>query len=152
MGLTATEKGVFTYFQNNDFVSLEVIDTFRNKLKEEGNSGILLLAIEKFVKEACPKCGTSGFYKHHFLGKLTHPDCGCSWYMSPGTYIGTQLKSVFRAGRDIGGDMAMDAEKKGEKGIFEMLFGFIMGAAFRLPFAVIMIPIQSIVSLSQKKG
>lgn len=47
--------------------------------------------------------------------------------------------------------MSMDAEKKGEKGYAEMFFGFLLGAAFRLPFAVLMMPIQAVASLSQKK-
>lgn len=152
MAFTSTQRELYKYCDNNDFISSEMIEDFRQRLNQEGNLRTLSWTLEKFVKDTpCPKCNASGAFKHHFLGKLTHPACSCSWYVTPGTYIGTQLKSVFRAGRDIGGDMSLDAEKKGEKGYAEMFFGFLMGVAIRLPFAVLMIPIQSIVSLAQKK-
>ena len=51
----------------------------------------------------------------------------------------------------MAGGAISDAEKKGEKGYFEGIFSFLIGATFRFVFAILMIPIQSAVSLSQKK-
>jgi hypothetical protein len=52
----------------------------------------------------------------------------------------------------MGGGMMSDAEKKGESGgCIYAIFGLIFGTIFRLVFAVLMIPIQAIVSLTQSK-
>lgn len=151
MALTNTEREVYDYCDKNDFVSADTIEEFKKRLEEEGNLYTLKYALEKFIDEACPKCGRTGAFKWHFLGKLNHPDCGWNWYADPGTYIVQQLKGVFRTGAEIGGEMIADSEKKGERGgCLEMIFGFILGVCFRLPFALLMMPIQAIVSLSQK--
>lgn len=151
MALTSTEKELYDCCRNNEFLSAETIENFRQRLTQEGNLNSLVIALEDFTPGACPKCNASGTFKWHFLGKLTHPPCSESWYVPPGTYSVRQLKAVFRTGRNMGGEMSMDAEKKGEKGYAEMIFGFLFGAAFRLPFAVLMMPIQAVASLSQKK-
>jgi hypothetical protein len=51
----------------------------------------------------------------------------------------------------MAGEMIADSEKKGESGFGGMIFGFLMGAMFHLPFAVMMVPIHAVVSLSQSK-
>jgi len=153
MAFTNAEKEVNKYLSENDFVSKEMIDSFHQKLTQVGDASYLKYALEDFVVETCPKCSASGNFKFHFWGKLNHnPGCNCSWYVSPGKYVSTQLAKTFRTGRDIGGDMALDSEKKGESGGFvSLIFGFLFGAAFRLSFAAVMIPIQTIVSVIQKK-
>ena len=152
MGLTATQREVYAYCDKNDFVSADTIEEFKRRLEEENSVKTLSYALEKFVTGVCPKCGGAGAFKWHFLGKLRHPNCGWSWYVSPGTYIGAQLKGIFRTGMEIGGDVLADSEGKGESGgCLGAVFGFIMGVCFRLPFALLMMPIQAIVSLCQKK-
>lgn len=152
MALTKTQKELYDYCDKNDFVSADTIEEFKKRLEEEGNVKTLSYALEKFVSDICPNCNVPGAFKWHFLGKLTHPACGWSWYAAPGTYIGAQFKGVFRTGMEIGGDMLADSERKGEKGgCLGAIFGFIMGVCFRLPFALLMMPIQAIVSLCQKK-
>lgn len=151
MDFTDMERQVVDYCNNNDFVSAATIEDFREKLKQEDNLGTLAFALEKFVGTACPKCNEPGSFKWHFLGKLIHPDCGWSWYVGPGKYIVKQLKAVFVAGVGAGAGMT-EPDKRGESGGFiGAIFGFFMGVAFRLPFALLMIPIQAIVSLVQKK-
>jgi len=62
------------------------------------------------------------------------------------------LKRTFRTGSEVGGDIASDIDKKGEKGgCVGATFGFIFGALFRLFFAILMMPVQAIVSLAQQK-
>jgi len=151
MGLTQTQSKFNSYCDSHDYISESVLEEFKNKLEAEGNQRTFLFGLEKFMPNTCPKCGTNGAFKWHFLGKLKHPDCGWSWYMGPGTYIGSQMKAVFRAGFEIGAEMSDDAEKKGEKGILEAIFGFLCGVSIRLPFALLMIPIQAVVSLAQQK-
>lgn len=148
---TSTEKELYDYCRNNEFVSAEMLEKYRQRLTQEGNPKTLGYALESFVPGACPKCNASGMFKWHFLGKLTHPPCGKSWYVPPGTYIGRQLGAVFRTGGEMAGKAISDAEKKGEKGYAEGIFSFIMGAVFRFVFAILMIPIQAVVSLSQKR-
>jgi len=152
MGLTQTQKELYDYRDKNDFIDETTVNSFKQRLEAEGNPNSLSYALEKFISQACPNCGTSGAYKWHFLGQLNHPGCGWSWYVGPGAYIVAQLKGVFRTGAEIGGDILVDSEKKGESGgCIGAMFGFIFGVCFRLPFALIMIPIQAIVSLAQTK-
>jgi hypothetical protein len=151
MTLTSTEKELYDYCRNNEFVSAEKIEKYRQRLTEEGNPKSLAYALGNFIPGACTKCDASGMFKWHFLGKLTHPPCSRSWYVPPGTYIGRQMGAVFRAGGEMAGEAISDAEKKGKSGYADGIFSFIMGAIFRFVFAVLMIPIQAAVSLSQKK-
>lgn len=154
MGLTAVEREVYNYCDANDYVSPEIINKFRSQLEREDNLGTLSHALAKFMDAACPNCGSTGAYKYHFFGKLKHPPCGWSWYIDPGKYFVAQLKAVFRTGAGLGGEAMAEADKKGESqasGCLTALFGFMIGACFRLPFALLMIPIQAIVSLSQRK-
>jgi len=152
MAFTDTEKEFLAYCERNEFIPSAKLEEYRNKLLQENNLSTYSYALRNFRIENCPKCNSSGAYKWHFLGKLNHSQCGKSWYVKPGTYIGAQLKAVFRTGAEMGGDMAENAAKKGQKGTAEAIFGFLMGAAVRFPFAVLMIPIQAAVSLSQKKN
>ena len=153
MGLTVAQKEVYDYCDKNDFVSPEAIETFKKRLQVEGNVNTLAYALEKFEAAQCPACNAKGAYKWRFLGKLAHPTCKVSWYVSPGTYIVRSLKAVFRAGVGAGGEMGFAKDKKGESGgWFGFLFGFLFGIIFRGIFAVITIPIQAAVSLSQKKS
>ncbi len=151
MSYTAMQREVVNYCDKNDFISNEIIEHFKQKLKQEDNVHTLIYALSKFVGGSCPKCGESGSFKWHFLGKLVHPKCGLTWYINPGAYIAAQLTAVFRTGVEIGVDAA-EPDKKGEGGGFiGGVFGFLMGVSIRLPFALLMIPIQAIVSLTQAK-
>lgn len=153
MSLTPTEREFYLYCDTNEFIPQSVIENFRRRLERENNLIALSVGLEKFRSDACPNCNAVGAYKWHFLGKLSHPDCGWSWYVGPGAYTGAQLKAVFRTGMNLSAEAYGDAEKKGEKagGCLGAVFSFILGICFRLPFALIMIPIQAIVSLSQNK-
>ena len=104
------------------------------------------------MPDNCPACNAAGAFKWDFLGKLTHPACNRSWYVSPGTYAAKSIKDIFRTGFELGGEAGFKEDKKGESGgIFGFIFGFVIGVSFRAPFAAILIPIQAVVSLSQKK-
>jgi hypothetical protein len=151
MALTSAEKELYDFCRNNEFLPAKTIEAFRQRLTQEGTLNSLVYALEDFIPGACPKCNASGTFKWHFLGKLTHPRCSESWYVPPGTYSVRQLKAVFRTGRNMGGELSLEAGKKGEKGYAEIIIGFLVGAAFRLPFAILMMPIQTVVSLTQKK-
>lgn len=152
MSLTQNQKEVYNFCDNNDFISIQKYEEFRKALEAEGNLDTLSFATEKFIDATCIKCNSEGIFKFHFLGKLNHPQCGQSWYVSPGTYILKQLRSVFKSGMNIAADTSLDAEKKGEKqGCIMAAFMFTIGFIFRLALAIVLIPIQLIVSLLQKK-
>jgi hypothetical protein len=151
MEATATQKELWSYLSSNEFISKEKIEDFQQRLTKEGKLPSLNYALKTFIPAECPKCNASGAFKWHFLGKLSHPACTASWYVAPGTYVGKQIKAVFSTGGEMAGEMTSKAKGTGE-GIIGMLMGFIMGVSFRLPFAVLMLPIQAVVSLSQKKN
>lgn len=150
MDATATQKELWSYLSSNEFISKEKIEDFQQRLTKEGKLSSLNYALKPFIQGSCPKCNASGAFKWRFLGKLSHPACTVSWYADPGTYAGRQIKAVFSTGGELAGEMA-SKEKKAGAGIMGMLMGFIMGVSFRLPFAILMMPIQAVVSLSQKK-
>lgn len=152
MGLTQTQSNFYSYCDSHDYISESVLEEFRNKLEAEGNQHTLLFGLKKFVSDFCPKCGANGAFKFHFLGKLKHPDCGFSWYVDPGSYIGKQLKAVVSSGVEASFEMGDSTERRGEKaGCLTAIFGFLCGVSIRLPFALLMIPIQAVVSLTQQK-
>lgn len=152
MTITQNQRAVYSYCDNNDFISPSKFEEFKAALQAEGNLETLSFATEKFIAAPCPKCNAEGLFKFHFLGKLNHPQCGQGWYVSPGAYMLKQLGSVFKSGMNIAADTSIDAEKKGEKqGFFATAFMFIIGFVFRLALAIILIPIQIIVSLLQSK-
>jgi hypothetical protein len=150
MDVTATQKELWSYCSANDFISKEKIADFQKRLTKEGKQNSLDYALEEFEPSICPKCNADGAYKWHFLGKHNHPACNVSWYVTPGKYIGRQIKASFRAGRDIGGEAASKESSTGGS-IGMMLFGFIIGFCFRLPYSVLLMPVQAVFSLTQKK-
>lgn len=152
MALTIAQREVYDYCDKNDFIATDKIKDFSQRLTAEGNIQTLSFALEKFRNDTCPKCNTSGAFKWHFLGKLTHPACSRSWYVGPGTYMAKSIKDIFRTGVEAGGATGFEKDKKGESGGFiGFIVGFMFGIAFRAPFTALMIPIQTVVSLSQKK-
>jgi hypothetical protein len=109
------------------------------------------------VRALCPGCGDVDWFEWKFLGKLTDQVCGCSWYVGSGTYTRQQLRAVIQSG----GKMAKDLTRgvAGEESLVgglvgKLIGGFggvVIGIAFRLPFAIIMVPIQAIVRISVSK-
>src|SRR2546426_1608942 len=87
------------------------------------------------IKARCPKCGAIDWFEWKFLGKLTDPVCGHSWYVGPAKYTLMQIRAVVAAG----GKMAkyMNKGLTGEGAwIGKILGGFtgmVFGIAFRLP-------------------
>ncbi len=105
------------------------------------------------VRLLCPKCGQMDWFEWKFLGKLSDPVCGHSWYVGPGQYTLRQIRATFGAmakgvrymNKDVHGEGAWIAKILGVFG------GAVIGFVFRLPFALIMIPIQAAVSWSQAR-
>lgn len=153
MALTQTEREFYEYCRNHEFIPAPILSGFTRRLEQEDNRIAISVGLDKFITDSCPNCNDSGAFKWHFMGKLRHPGCGWSWYVGPGTYAAAQLKAVFRTGMELGTEMGDDTDRRGEKGgCLGAIMGFIMGIFFRLPFALAMIPIQTIASLSQKQS
>jgi tetratricopeptide (TPR) repeat protein len=150
MSISATQKQFYDYCTNNEFLDSPTIEEFKQRLQAEGNVNTVAFSLEKFVTETCPNCRASGAFKWHFLGKLQHPHCRASWYVSPGIYISKQLRATFTAGRDFAGQSS--SKSKGIEGFFLGLIGFLLGVGFRIPITIAIIPIQAVVSLSQSKS
>jgi len=72
--------------------------------------------------------------------------------MASGAYIAFQLASVVHTGVRAGGSNERRIGSQGRaRGWISAVVGFLMAAVFRLALAVVLIPIQAIVSLSQAK-
>src|ERR1035437_5708915 len=106
------------------------------------------------VRVCCPKCGALDWFEWRFLGKLTDPVCGHSWYVGSGTYTVMQIRAAFAAGNKgakyftsgvSGGEGAWIAKALG------WFMGVILGLGIRLEFGVLMIPIQALAGLFQAK-
>lgn len=153
MQLSPLKREIYAFFDRSEFIPAAEIQEITQRIEAAGEDmTILSYALEKFRNGTCPRCDATGAYRWHFLGKRIHPNC-TSWYIGPGEYAGEQFGSVFRSGMSAAAEIGADAEKKGDKagGCVGAIFGFLFVGIFRLIFAVLMIPIQAIVSLSQKK-
>jgi hypothetical protein len=152
MDLTQAQLEIYDYCAKNDFLPVERALAFRAALEAEGNARTFNFATIDFEDVRCPECGVGGFYKRHFLGRLTHrPGCGFSWHISPLRYALVQFGACLRFSLGAGFDLSSDDEKKGKNGCLSGIFGFLFGLFLRLPFAILMIPIQTIVYFVQKK-
>jgi hypothetical protein len=93
------------------------------------------------------------WFEWKFLGRVTDPVCGHSWYVGSGTYTLMQLRAGFAAGHrfakyltsGVSGEGAWIAKAMG------WFMGVILGLAIRLEFGVLMIPIQALAGLFQAK-
>jgi hypothetical protein len=105
------------------------------------------------VRCHCPKCGDLDWFKWKFLGRLTDPVCGHSWYVGSGAYTMMQIRAALAAGdkcakygtSGISGEAAWIGKAVG------WITGIILGLAIRLEFGLLMIPIQALAGLSQAK-
>lgn len=147
------EKGWYRLCNSSDFIPESTVEQYTSQLKATRNHAAIAVALSDFTGETCPKCGSRGQFKIHFLGSLRHPECTASWYVGPGTYILYQFGQVFHSGIRAGGSMKDDADRKGDRsgGIINAIFGFLFVAVFRAALAVVLIPIQAVVSLAQSK-
>ena len=106
------------------------------------------------VRTWCPNCGDTDWFEWKFLGKLTDPICGYTWYAGSGMYTMRQIRAIFGMAKKMVKYLSHGASGEGAW-IARVLGGFVgvvVGIAFRLPFAMIMIPIQAIVRLSTQKS
>jgi hypothetical protein len=147
------ERSWYRLCSSSDFISAAAVDQYTGQLKATGNHAAIAVGLSDFSGETCAKCGAFGQFKIHFLGRLQHPDCGASFYIGPGAYMLFQLGQVFHTGIRAGGSMKDDADRKGDRsgGIINGIFGFLFVAVFRASLAVVLIPIQVVVSLTQSK-
>lgn len=54
------------------------------------------------IKTACPNCRELDWFEWKFLGRLTDPVCGHSWYAGSGAYALMQLRAAFQFGARFG--------------------------------------------------
>jgi hypothetical protein len=106
------------------------------------------------IKTVCLHCGALDWFEWKFLGRLTDPICGQSWYVGPGTYTGMQIRAAFAAGGK--GAKYLSSGVSGGQGAWigramGWLMGVLLGLGIRLEFGVLMIPIQALAGLFQAK-
>lgn len=153
MSFTSTQLEIYEYCRKADFISSAEIEKFWNRLDQDGHVSTLPTVLEKFLSYSCPNCRAHGAFKWHFLGKLRHPSCNFTWYVGPRTYAVEQLRAVFTLGTSFDATIGTTADKKGVKvvGYMGARFGFILIILLRLSCALLMITIQTPISLTQRK-
>jgi uncharacterized protein YqgC (DUF456 family) len=106
------------------------------------------------IKTVCPNCGALDWFEWKFLGRLTDPICGQSWYVGLGTYTGMQIRAAFAAGGK--GARYFTSGVSGGEGAWigralGWFMGVLLGLGIRLEFGILMIPIQALAGLFQTK-
>lgn len=140
-----SKADVYKYFRGREFVEAGTIESFRQQLSPD-DAVALSIALEPFVAAVCPSCSASGYFRFHFLGKLRHSECDCSWYMTTGQYTGRQFRRAFATGADIAGSGPRDS------GVLSRMVSFVFGAWIRLAFGLATIPLQAIAAHSAKRS
>lgn len=147
------ERSWYRLCNSSDFISQADVEYYTAQLSATRNHAAIAVGLSDFAAETCPTCSASGQFKIRFLGRLQHsPGCK-SFYLGPGAYMVFQLGQVFHSGVQAGGGMKDDADRNGDRtgGIVNAIFGFLFVAVFRAALAVLLIPIQAVVSLSHSK-
>lgn len=99
------------------------------------------------IRLVCPHCGDTDWFEWRFLGKLEDPVCGHEWYADSAVYAGKQVRASFQMGKKlvkyfnhgVSGEGAFIAKALGG------FTGMVFGLAFRLPYGLILIPVQALV-------
>lgn len=155
MAYSKVETEFSNYCENHEFISLSDVNDFKERLEKEDHLSTFSYHIGKFKSTICPKCAAAGFFKWNFLGKFKHTGCGYEWYSDTGTYAKKQMLDVLAFWSEMVFSPFADPknsfmEKIGIACLMAMLSIFVV-VMFRLPLALVMIIIQAIVSLTQKK-
>ena len=157
----ALEQELVRFIAGREFISYEenhviheALDELPRELREYGKA-VYYRTASDFVDAECLKCSDAGFFRWHFLGKLTHPECWTSSYVGPGYYLKRQIRATFASGVDAAAGM-VQPDKNGETPgffgkVFLGLWGFTFGFVFRLVGTLLMLPVQAGVSLLQGK-
>jgi hypothetical protein len=149
------ERSWYRFCDSSEFIPKAVAQDYARRLREAGaNPVAYTIGLHDFYEQSCPKCGAVGHFKGHLFGEVKHPDCETHWYVSPGSYIAHQIAAIYHSGVRAGASMKDDADRKGDKsgGCIYAVFGFVFVAVLRAALAVLLIPIQAIVSLTQAKS
>jgi uncharacterized protein YecT (DUF1311 family) len=103
------------------------------------------------VRVHCPKCGAPDWLEWKFLGKLTDPVCGHTWYVGSGFYTAMQIRAIFRTSARYAkhGTQGPSGEGAWIGKILGAFGSLVFGFCIRLEGAAFMIPIQAIVGLCQ---
>jgi uncharacterized protein YecT (DUF1311 family) len=136
----------------SEFIPKETVDRCVAILHDAGCQVAAIIGLSPFTGHTCPRCGRSGHFRIHFLGRLRHPGaCGWDGYMKTGSYIGHQIAQVFHTGIRAGGAMKDEADKKPDKrgNWIYAVIGFLFVAMFRAATAVVLIPLHCIAALLQ---
>src|ERR1035437_6847619 len=103
------------------------------------------------VRVHCPKCGGLDWFEWKFLGKLTDPVCGHTWYVGSGFYAAMQIRAIFQTSARFAKHGTKGASGEGAwiGKILGWFVSLVFGFCIRLEAAMIIIPIQALVGLCQ---
>lgn len=135
----------------SEFIPKETVDGCIATLHAAGSQVAAIIGLSAFASHTCPRCGKSGHFRIHFLGRLRHPGaCGWEGYMKTGSYISHQIAQVFHTGMRAGSAWKDEADKKeaGNNWGYVVL-GFVFVGFYRALAAVVLIPLHCVAVLSQ---
>ena len=136
------------------FVPADQAEWLRDEAIAHDCLGALSRALIPFHATRCPNCGAVGLFRWAFLGHLTH-DCGASWHVSTWAYFARQVGRSVGWGKSFAIESATGSDDDGSlgaaiAGLFIALIGFVLGVSIRLPFGLLMTPIQGVVKLTSR--
>lgn len=143
MVFTNTQEELQHYCAENEYISLNMIESFSQRLEQEKKGKTLSKALREHIRGQCPDCGAAGAFKWHFLGQLKHPECG-SWYVGHGIYLRRQLRAVLKE--------SVGATLGSRGGCLEAIFSFFLVITIGIPLIVLLIPTRAIASFMQSKA
>ena len=145
---TSLERAWYSLCDSNEFLSEEIVSQYITALTAEGNHAAVVVGLHNFSHTACRQCGKRGHFKIHFLGRITHPVCKRTYFMSTPGYIGHQLAQIVHTGARAGSSIKEDSDRKGDKagGWMQGILTFLMVGAFRALAALVLIPLHSLVA------
>ena len=149
---TPLESEWYALCDQNEFIPKETVDICLQVLHAAGSDVPAVIGLSQFTNHTCPRCGSSGHFRIHFLGRLRHSGvCGWEGYMKTGSYIGHQIAQVFHSGTRAAAAMDSEGQKKGESNWAANILGFLFVAIARAMAAVVLIPLHIILVLCQPK-
>jgi hypothetical protein len=148
---TALESQWYALCDGSEFIPKEIVDKCVADLNAAGSHVAAIIGLSPFTSHTCPRCGRSGHFRVHFLGRLQHPGaCGWEGYMKTGSYIGHQIAQIFHTGAKATAAMDDERQKKSDRVMYG-IFGFLVVAIYRALAALILIPLHTIIALTQPR-
>lgn len=136
----------------DNFIPEALARQFINELGRTGRQSLAEAGLRPFSKAVCPYCGSAGYFRIRFLGRVRHAGCG-SWYVDPARYAGFQLSETLDTGLRTAQTLRehWHARHGHSSARAAAGLGFIAGSLVRLSLGVTLMPVQVIASVAHSR-